>query len=110
MQEMLFVITHSNDDATKAIIPLEMAAVAHKAGHSVQIALLGEGVYLLKKEILENLQGLGTSLARDAMNGVLQADIPIYACGTCMNSRGVSMEDLEGLSARHRTKTSSSNW
>lgn len=104
MQKMLFVITHANDNPTKAIIPLEMAAVARKAGHEVQIALLGDGVYLLKDAVLQNLQGLGTSPAHEAMKAVADAEIPMYCCGTCMNARGLSEEDFAGKPAHHMNK------
>jgi len=104
MASILFVVTHASDNPTKAILSFEMAVAAADSGHEVSIALLADGVLLMNDSIAGNLQGLGTAPFAQALADTISRKIPIYVCGTCMNTRGIAKEDLEGKNAFEMNK------
>jgi predicted peroxiredoxin len=104
MVSILFVVTHATDNPTKAVFPFELAAVAADSGHDAHIALVGDGVLLMNPSIADRLQGLGTASFKQALAEVNKREIPIYACGTCMETRGVTEADLKTLGAFRMNK------
>jgi predicted peroxiredoxin len=52
---LLFVGTYGSDDPTRAVLPLLSARGAMEAGHEAEVALMGEGVYLMKDHIADAL-------------------------------------------------------
>ena len=105
MSSILYVVTHATDNTFKAVNPFEMASVAADSEHEVAIALLGDGVLLLNDSIAGNIQGVGTVPFKEALAEVVKRNIPIFACGGCMKSRGVEDACLEGKNARHMNKS-----
>jgi hypothetical protein len=71
------VIVHN---ASMAVLPFVLANGARKASppRSVVIALLGDGVVLLKQPVIDSLQPLGYPPLKDLLEGVVVAEIPIY--------------------------------
>jgi hypothetical protein len=56
-----------SDDPTKAAFPFHHGLALAEAGHNVQISLLGEGTYLMKKSVAEAITPVGWP----ALSGVL---------------------------------------
>jgi predicted peroxiredoxin len=94
MSNILFVTMHATDNPFKAISPFEMAAVAHDSGHDVSIALMGEAVFLMKEEIIENLKCFDAAPFKEVLEGTINRGIPIFVCGTCTKARGITDEDV----------------
>ena len=104
MASILFVVTHCTDNPFKAVTPFEMAAVASDSGHEVQIAILGDGAFLLNDSVAGGIQGLGTKPFKEALDKVVEREIPIFICGTCATKRGISDGDLKGKNASYMSK------
>lgn len=78
-----------SDDPTKASFPFLHGHALMKAGHTVQIFLLGEAVVPVGWPPL-----IGT------LNELAEAHVPIYACGACSRARNVTEADLANFGAK----------
>lgn len=59
MARFLYVGSHATNDPTKAALSLAMAKAAIEAGHQATVALVGEGVWLMRDVVAENTRGVG---------------------------------------------------
>lgn len=59
MSKLLYIGTFASDDPTRATMPFIAGSGALDRKHEPMIVLMGEAVYLLKKEILDAVQGVG---------------------------------------------------
>lgn len=78
MPSILFVASRGSDDPTMATFPFEMAVGAAKGGNEVHLALLNEAVYLVKDEVVGELQGFGCSPFKEVLEETVDFKIPIY--------------------------------
>jgi len=78
MAKILYTTTYGSDDPTRATIPFVMALGAIEAGHEAAIALLGEGTYLMKDSIAEQIDGVGWPPLSELLPQVIKHKIPIY--------------------------------
>ncbi|MCA1552892.1 MAG: DsrE family protein [Chloroflexi bacterium] len=65
MAHVLFYGTHGTDEPTRAVLPFHMAKGALEAGHTVEIALIGEATYLMKDSIAKEVKGVAVPNAAE---------------------------------------------
>lgn len=78
MADLLCVGTSGTNDPTKASLPWVTATGAIANGTDCAIAVLGEGVYLMKDVIAETVKPVGFPPLVDLMKQVREAGVPIY--------------------------------
>jgi predicted peroxiredoxin len=88
-----------SDDPTKAAFAFLHGLELAKAGHEVQIFLLGEAVSLMRKAVASAVVPVGWPPLSETLEQVAARKIPIFACGTCSRARGVSDADLANYGA-----------
>jgi predicted peroxiredoxin len=76
---VLYVAATAPDDATKASIPLHIAANGSvEAGQDCAVALAGDAVELAKRDTAEAVEGVGVPPVRDLLNKLRDHEVPIY--------------------------------
>jgi predicted peroxiredoxin len=76
---ILYLGTTGPDDATKASLPLHIAANGSvEAGQECAVALAGDAVELAKRTVAEAVEGVGIPPARDLLNKLREHEVPIY--------------------------------
>jgi uncharacterized protein involved in oxidation of intracellular sulfur len=78
MASILFSSSYGSDDPTRATLPFLGAIAAAESGHETAIALVGEGVYLMKDYILNQVHGVGWPPLGDLMQKAMGLGIPFY--------------------------------
>ncbi|MCL4473660.1 MAG: DsrE family protein [Actinobacteria bacterium] len=78
MAKILAVATHGTDDPTRSSLAFIVAAGALEAGKEAAIALVGEGVYLAKKEIAQSIQGVAAPPLSDVIAKIVEGKVPVY--------------------------------
>lgn len=78
MATILYTCTQGSGDPTAATIPFVAALGAIEAGHQPQIALLGEGTYLMKDAIAEQIHGVGWPALSELLSKVREHSVPVY--------------------------------
>ena len=76
---VLYVASSGPDDATKASLPLHIAANGSvESGQECAVALAGDATELAKRATAEQVEGVGIPPARDLLNKLRDHEIPIY--------------------------------
>lgn len=83
-----------SDDPTKAGFVFSHSVALAEAGHSVRIFLLGEAVSLMRESLAATVVPVGWPPVSETLSEVAKLAIPIYACGTCCQARGITEADL----------------
>ncbi len=65
MAHILFYGTAGSDDPTRAVLPFHMARGALEAGHTAEIALIGEATYLMKDGVAKEVKGVAVPNAAE---------------------------------------------
>jgi predicted peroxiredoxin len=78
MGKILSVATHASDDPTKSTLAFMTAIGAIGAGKEVSIALVGEGVYLVKEAVAKSVHGVGFPPMPELIEKVTKGKIPVY--------------------------------
>ena len=89
-----------SDDPTKASFPFLHGHALMKAGHNVQIFLLGEAVGLMRQSEAEAVVPVGWPPLINTLKELAEARVPIYACGACSRARSVTEADLANFGAK----------
>lgn len=89
-----------SDDPTKASFPFLHGHALMKAGHNVQIFLLGEAVGLMRMSEAEAVVPVGWPPLINTIKELAEAHVPIYACGACSHARNVTEADLANFGAK----------
>lgn len=90
-----------SDDPTKAAFPFSHGHALAEAGHEVRIFLLGEAVGLMRRSVAEAVVPVGWPRVAELLGKVAERKIPVYACGTCARTRGVTEADLANWGAQY---------
>src|SRR5258705_13975180 len=64
-----------------------------EAGHDVQIFLLGEATYLMRKATASSVLPVGWPPLAETLEKIAAKHVPIFAWGACSRARGVSESD-----------------
>lgn len=75
---LLCVGLHATDDPTLAVLPFVTALGAKSTDIDVEIALIGEAVYLMKDEVAKNVHGVGFAPFTELLDKTIAAEIPIW--------------------------------
>ena len=78
MTKILAIGTHATDDPTRSSLPFIVAEGAIESGKEAAIALVGEGVYLAKKEVAKSIQGVAAPPLTDVIAKIVAGKIPVY--------------------------------
>jgi len=68
-----------SDDPTRASFPFNHGLALAEAGHDVQIFLVGEGTYTMRKATVDTIVPVGWPPLRETMEKVVAKHIPIFA-------------------------------
>jgi uncharacterized protein len=96
MAKILIHITHGPENPTRAALGFLVAKAAVDEGHSVSLFLAGDAVQLIRDEVLDNLNGLGTGNLRASYDTVAASGARIYLSGMSAKARGIKELDGEG--------------
>jgi predicted peroxiredoxin len=88
------------DDPTRAAFPFAHGLVLAEAGHQVQIFLLAEATAILRKSMANSIVPVGWPPLSETLAKVVAKKIPIFACGACSRTRGVTETDLNEWGAK----------
>jgi len=72
-----------------------MAKTAIEANHEVNLFLAGDGVQLIREEVLDNLTGLGTGKIREHYETIVKNGGRFYLSGMSSKSRGITASDIK---------------
>jgi predicted peroxiredoxin len=76
---VLYLASTGPDDATKASLPLHIAANGSvEAGQDCAVALAGDATELAKRATAERVEGVGIPPARDLLNKLRDHEVPVY--------------------------------
>ena len=89
-----------SDDPTRAAFVFAHGLALAEAGHEVQIFLLGEATYLMRKVTADAATPVGWPPIGDLRDKIVAKKIPVYACGACSRARGVTEADLATWNAK----------
>jgi predicted peroxiredoxin len=78
MADILAIATNATNDQTKSSFAFVTAVGAVGAGKEAAIALLGEAVYLAKKEVADSVHGVGFPPLSELKAKVVEANVPVY--------------------------------
>ena len=77
--KVLYLSTTGAGDATRASLPLHIAANGSvEAGQECAVVLAGDGVELVSRETAEGVEGVGVPPARELVQKLLDNQVPIY--------------------------------
>jgi len=77
--KVLYLATAGADDATRASLPLHIAANGSvEAGQECAVVLAGDATELVSRETAEGVEGVGVPPARELVQKLLDNQVPIY--------------------------------
>lgn len=101
-KKFVLIITHSIDDQDRATAAVAMAVSLLSEDADLVVFFIFEGAHLAKKGVAETIVGRNFAPMADLFPALLEAGIPMYLCGACAKTYGISEEDLvEGVKIAH---------
>jgi sulfur relay (sulfurtransferase) complex TusBCD TusD component (DsrE family) len=94
-----------SDDPTRAAFAFAHSLALADAGHEVQIFLLGEATYLMRKATADAAVPIGWPPIGELRDKVVAKHIPVFACGVCSRARGITESDLATWNAKFGNPT-----
>jgi predicted peroxiredoxin len=77
--KVLYLATVGSGDATRASLPLHLAANGSvEAGQECALVLAGDATELIHRETAERMEGVGVPPARDLLRKLLDNQVPVY--------------------------------
>ena len=78
MATLLYHSTHGSDDPTRASLVYIAANGAVDAGHTAEVFLVGEAVYLMKDEVANAMVPLGWPPLREVLAKAIEGGVTTY--------------------------------
>lgn len=78
MAKILITSTYGSDDPTRATLPFLSAQAFLDKGHEVGIALMGEGTYLMKDSIADQIDGVGWPPLKEILPKLITDGLSFY--------------------------------
>lgn len=100
MGSLLVHITHGPDAPTRAALGFLVARTALQQGHDVSMFLAGDAANLVRREVVDELQGSGTGALAEHVPAVVEGGAAIYVSGMSAKARGITEAELEPLKAQ----------
>jgi predicted peroxiredoxin len=88
------------DDTTRASFVFAHGLALSDAGHEVQIFLTGDATYLMRKATSDAITPIGWPPLSEIREKIVAKHIPIFSCGACSRTRGISESDLATWGAK----------
>jgi predicted peroxiredoxin len=77
--KVLYIVTAGTSDATRASIPLHLAANGSlEASQEMVVALVGDGAALASQSTAEGIEGVGIPPARELLAKLVEHEVPVY--------------------------------
>lgn len=93
-KKYLLMITHSTDDPDRANSAVALAVSLISDGADIALFFTFHGALLARKGVAETVEGKNFTPMRELFPMILDAKIPLYLCGACAKTFGISPEDL----------------
>lgn len=78
MAKLMLSGTYGSDDPTRAALPLLTAAGALEAGHTPEVFLIGEAVYLMKDEVADACNPVGWRNVGEVIRELVEKGVDFY--------------------------------
>jgi uncharacterized protein len=99
MAKFLVHVTTGPEDPTRAALGFLIAATAAKQGHDVSLFVAGEGVSLLRPDVVSSLEGKGTGRLHSHLEDIVSNGVRMYLSGMSAKARGLDESILAGYPA-----------
>jgi predicted peroxiredoxin len=77
--QFVYMVTTGTADATKASLPLHLAANGSvEVGHDVAVLLIGDATEMLLGDNLDQMQGTGVPSVRELVAKLRDHSVPVY--------------------------------
>ena len=93
-KKFLLMVTHANDDADRSNAAIAFAASLVAEGADLMIFFIFEGAMLAKKGVAETIRGRNFAPVSDLFPMLLDEKVPMFVCGACAKTYGISEADL----------------
>jgi predicted peroxiredoxin len=102
-KSLLIHVTQGPENPTRAALAFLVAKSAIEEGHTVSLFLAGDAVQLMRDEVLDQLNGLGTGSLREHFAAIVKGGGKIYLSGASSKARGVTEAMIQGKPAEFAT-------
>ncbi len=93
-KKFILTITHSTDDQDRANAATAMAVSLLSEEIDLIIFFIFEGGLLAKKGVAETIRGRNFAPVADLFPLLLEAKVPMFLCGACAKTHGITEADL----------------
>lgn len=93
-KKFILAITHATDDHDRANAALAFAASLQAEEADLVIFFIFEGAMLAKKGVAETIRGRNFAPGSDLFPILLEEKVPMYLCGACAKTYGITEADL----------------
>jgi uncharacterized protein involved in oxidation of intracellular sulfur len=101
-KKFILTITHSTDDQDRSNAAIALAVSLLSEEVDLIIFFIFEGGLLAKQGIAETIRGRNFAPVADLFPMLLEAKVPMFLCGACAKTHGISEADLvEGVKIVH---------
>ena len=90
----LLIITHSTDDQDRANSAIALAVSLLSEGASLMLFFTFHGALLARRGIAESVEGKNFTPVRELFPMLLEAKVPLFLCGACAKTYGITEHDL----------------
>jgi len=94
LDKLVFIITHGEEDAEKATLPVVMAVTALASDIQATVVLQSSAVWLAKKGFAKLIHENPFPPLVDLLQQFLEADGRLLVCQPCMRKRNIEPSDL----------------
>lgn len=93
-KKFLVIITHAEDDPERANLGLAFTAALVADDRDVILVTMFDGVYLMKKGVMDLIASPNVTPARDLLKIIIDGGVKLIACTPCVLKRGIQEEEL----------------
>lgn len=93
-KKFIITITHSTDDQDRANAAIAMAVSLLSEDCEVALFFIFEGAHLARKGVAETIHGRNFAPVKDLFPTLLEEGVPMYLCGACAKTYGITEDDL----------------
>lgn len=101
-KKFILAITHSTDDQDRANAAVALAVSLLSEEVDLILFFIFEGGLLAKQGVAETIRGRNFAPVSDLFPLLLEAKVPMFLCGACAKTHGITEGDLvEGVKIVH---------
>lgn len=93
-KKFIVTITHSTDDHDRANAAIALAVSLLSESADVVVFFVFDGALLAKQGVAETIHGRNFAPVRDLFPTLLEEKVPMYLCGACAKTHGITENDL----------------